>query len=209
MTQKANAGEQVVPFSQISQLIGATSPLLPGEPADAYKAGLQATIAELGATTPLQIYLAEKIFDCLWWIRRYESFKRASIVRAMGGLLKVERLETKISKTTSHITQALLDGNLEDPVVVKAMEQHNYTLEILTQEAMAKRREQLANVDEQIALRIKTLNGLQSSYEALVNRKIHIERLQLQNELLRRDLEAVDVEAIVHDKPTKTSGKQA
>jgi hypothetical protein len=209
MTKKANGGEQVIPFSQISQLIGATSPLLPGEPVDAYKAGLQATIAELGATSPLQIYLAEKIFDCLWWIRRYESFKRASIVRAMGDLLKAERLETKISKTTSHITQALLDGNLEDPVVVKGMEHHNYTLEILTQEAMAKRREQLANVDEQIALRIKTLNGLQTSYESLVNRKIHIERLQLQNELLRRDLEAVDVEAIVHDKPTKTSGKQA
>ncbi len=74
---------------------------------------------------------------------------------------------------------------------------------------MSKRREQLANVDEQIAVRIKTLNGLQSSYEALVNRKIHIERLQLQNQLLRRDLEAVDVEAIVHDKSTKTSGKQA
>ena len=24
------------------------------------------TITELGAVTPLQIYLAEKIFDCLW-----------------------------------------------------------------------------------------------------------------------------------------------
>ncbi len=66
MTKKANEGEQVVPFSQISQLIGATSPLLPSEPVDAYKAGLQVTIVELRATTPLQIYLAEKIFDCLW-----------------------------------------------------------------------------------------------------------------------------------------------
>ena len=74
---------------------------------------------------------------------------------------------------------------------------------------MAARREQLSKVDEQIALRIKTLGGLQSSYETLVNRRIHIERLQFQNELLRRDLEAVDVEAIGHDKPTKTSGKQA
>jgi len=209
MTKKANAGEQVVHFSQISQLIDATSSLLPGEPVDTYKSGLQATIAELGAATPLQIYLAEKIFDCLWWIRRYESFKRASIVRAMGDLLKAERLEPKISKTTSLITQALMDGNFEDPVVVKAMEHNNYTLEILTQVAMAKRREQLLKVDEQIALRVKTLNGLQTSYEALVNRKIHIERLQLQNELLRRDLEAVDVKAIVHDKPTKTSGKPA
>ncbi len=66
MTKKANEGEQVVPFSQISQLIGATSPWLPSEPVDAYKAGLQVTIVELRATTPLQIYLAEKIFDCLW-----------------------------------------------------------------------------------------------------------------------------------------------
>ncbi len=209
MTKKANEGEQVVPFSQISQLIGATSPLLPSEPVDAYKAGLQVTIVELQATTPLQIYLAEKIFDCLWCIRRDESFKRASIVRAMASLLVADRFETKLTKATAHITQTLLDNKLDDPVLVKAMGQYNYTLEILTQEAMAARREQLSKVDEQIALRIKTLNGLQSSYEALVNRKIHIERLQLQNELLRRDLEAVEVEAIVHDKPTKTSGKQA
>ncbi len=209
MTKKANADEQAVPFSQISQLIGATFPLLPGEPVDAYKAGLYATITELGATTPLQIYLAEKIFDCLWWIRRYESFKRASIVRAMMGMLIPNRLETRLSAGTGHITQALLDNKLDDPVLVKAMEQYNYTFEILTQEAMAARREQLSKVDEQIALRIKTLSGLQSSYEALVNRKIHIERLELQNELLRRDLEAVHVEAIVHDKPNKTSGKQA
>lgn len=209
MTKKSDAANQVMPFSQISQLIGATSPVLPGESKSLYQNGLQATITELGAVTPLQIYLAEKIFDCLWWIRRYESYKRASIVRAMGDLLKADRLETKISKTTSHITQAVLDGNMDDPVVVKAMEHHNYTLQILTQEAMSKRREQVSKVDEQIALRIKTLNGLQSSYEALVNRKVHIERLQLQNELLRRDLEAIEVEAVSHDKPTKTSGKPA
>ena len=127
----------------------------------------------------------------------------------MGDLLKADRLETKISKTTSHITQALLDGNMDDPVVVKGMEHHNYTLEILTQEAMSRRREHISKVDEQIALRIKTLNGLQSSYEALVNRKVHVERMQMQNELLRRDLEAVDVQAIDHDKSTKTPGKSA
>ena len=209
MTKKSNSGATVMPVSQISQLVGASSPVLPGESESIYKNGLHATITELGAVTPLQIYLAEKIFDCLWWIRRYESFKRASVVRAMGDMLKADRLETRISKTTSHITQALLDGNLEDPVVVKAMEHHNYTIEILTQEAMSKRREQISKVDEQTALRIKTLNGLQSSYEALVNRKVHIERLQLQNNLLRRDLEAIEVEAVSHDKPTKASGKPA
>ena len=89
------------------------------------------------------------------------------------------------------------------------MEHHNYTLEILTQEATSRRREQISKVVVQIALRIKTLNGLQSSYEALVNRKVHIERLQLQNDLLSRDLEAIEVEAVSNDKPTKTSGKPA
>jgi hypothetical protein len=119
MTKNSNYGETVVPFSQISQLVGASSPLIPGESKSLYQNGLQATITELGAVTPLQIYLAEIFFYCLWWIRRYESFKRASVVRAMGDMLKTDRLETKISKTTSHVTQALLDGNMDDPGVIR------------------------------------------------------------------------------------------
>lgn len=206
MAKKHEPVEQIVPYSQISQLIGASSPVLPGESATLYRDGLQATIVELNASTPLQIYLAEKIFDCLWWIRRYESFKRASIVRAMGDLLKVDRLEIQLSTITSHMTQALMEGNLDDPLVVKAMEHHNFTLEILTQAAILRRREQLSKVDEQIALRVKTLAGLQSSFEALVNRKVHMERLQMQNELLRRDLESVNVQSIFDDKSPKTTG---
>mgnify|MGYP000355457817 CR=1 FL=1 len=45
--------------SAISQLVGA-SPVLPGESESIYQQGLVATVIELGAQTPLQIYLAEK-----------------------------------------------------------------------------------------------------------------------------------------------------
>jgi len=54
----------------ISALLGA-SPVLPGETTELYRRGVIATVQELGAQTPLQIYLAEKIFECLWWMRRY------------------------------------------------------------------------------------------------------------------------------------------
>jgi hypothetical protein len=60
MTKKSTPSDKAVPFSQISQLIGASSPVLPGVSKNLYQNGLQATITELDAATPLQIYLAEK-----------------------------------------------------------------------------------------------------------------------------------------------------
>ena len=60
--------------STISQLVS-VSQVLPGESESIYQQGLVATVKELGAETPLQIYLAEKIYECLWWMRRYENQK--------------------------------------------------------------------------------------------------------------------------------------
>jgi len=74
------------PASQISQIFGPIK-LMPGESEADYRAGLIGTISELGAATHLQIYLAEKIFQCLWWMRRYEVQKQATIVNAMVDLL--------------------------------------------------------------------------------------------------------------------------
>lgn len=60
VTQKS-----VTQNTEISKLLGA-KPVLPGENAQEFAAGLAALIAELDAKTVLQIYLAEKIYDCLW-----------------------------------------------------------------------------------------------------------------------------------------------
>jgi hypothetical protein len=40
---------------------------------------------------------------------------------------------------------------------------------------------------------VKTLLKLQQSYEALVNRSVLQERMKLQNDLLKRDLQAIDL----------------
>ncbi len=80
---------------------------------------------------------------------------------------------------------------------------------------MSNRKDELIKLDQQIALRMKTLMQLQQSYEALVNRSIMQERLKLQNELLKRDLEAIDVQEVKQveskissdDKPKAKSGK--
>ena len=64
-------------------------------------------------------------------------------------------------------------------------------------------------LDEQVALKAKTLAGFQASYEVLVNRKENAERMRLQNALMTRDLGAIDMESadVVTSKPPKTPGK--
>jgi hypothetical protein len=47
-------------------------------------------------------------------------------------------------------------------------------------------------LDQQIALQVKVLVSFQGSYELAFNRKLNIERLMLQNALMRRDLGAID-----------------
>lgn len=182
-------GQQVL--SEISQIAGGAPPLLPGESEQGYLIGRHGAIQELGARTPLQLYLAEKIFDCLWWMRIYETQKRATLVRAMvdhlignvvGG---VRRLE---------ITKAISEGNWAHDDLAQQMQVKGLTPETLMQFAMSQKPSYMVQLDDQIALRAKTMMSLQSSYETLVNRSIHQERLRLQNELLRRDLTSIPAE---------------
>ena len=76
------------------------------------------------------------------------------------------------------------------------IEAAGYTTESLTAKARREVREEIQKLDALIALRVKALGQLQQSYEALVNRSVMQERLKLQNELLKRDLQAIDVKAV-------------
>jgi regulator of replication initiation timing len=69
--------------------------------------------------------------------------------------------------------------------------------------AVESSREEIQKIDQLIALRVKTLGQLQQSYEALVNRSVMQERLRLQNELLKRDLKAIDVPSVELDAGAK------
>ena len=206
-----------VTSSKISKIFGPIR-LLPGESEELYNSGLLGTIKELGATTYLQTYLAEKIFQCMWWMRRYETQKQATIVSTMVDLLT--RHETP--KNQKYALTELLQDNLWDvPEVKKIIEGAGYTSESLLAKAINKERDIIQKNDHLIALRVKTLGQLQQSYEALVHRPILQERLKLQNELLKRDLQAIDVSTVQsleatdgnqqenkgHGKPKAKSGK--
>ena len=185
---------QSQPASQISQIFGPIK-LLPGESEAAYRAGLAGAINELGASTHLQIYLAEKIFQCLWCMRRYELQKQATIVNSMVDLLTTYTTPKSQTHALTHNLQAQL---WNDPEMKQVIEAAGYTTESLTAKAMSEVREEIQKLDALIAPRVKALGQLQQSYEALVNRSVMQERLKLQNELLKRDLQAIDVKAVEH-----------
>ena len=67
-----------------------------------------------------------------------------------------------------------------------------HTIESLKQQALSRESREIRALDEQIALQAKILAGFQASYEVAANRKLNIERMNLQNEMLRRDVEAID-----------------
>jgi hypothetical protein len=178
------------------------SSVLPGESEIEYQQGLIATVQELGAKTPLQIYLAEKIYECLWWIRRYENQKRATIIRNMASALDPNNLQLAISELEAWVMGVLFANGVDDEFH-DLLKEHNLTLDSLSQKVFAESRSTLENLDQMIALKAKTLAGFQASYEVLVNRKINIERMQLQNALMQRDLGAIE-NAVVHDSANKS-----
>lgn len=203
----SNSNSLQVATSTISQLIG-VSQVLPGESESLYQQGLVATVKELGAETPLQIYLAEKIYECLWWMRRYENQKRATLIRSMATILNSNRLGGQVSDLEAWVMDAL-DKNRLDDEFNQLLDEHNLTVQSLNQKALANCKASLEGLDQMIALKSKTLAGFQASYEVLLNRKINIERMQLQNALMQRDLGAIE-NAAVHDqadKPPKATSK--
>jgi hypothetical protein len=174
----------------ISAVIDATA-VLPGESEQQYKTALAQTVQELDATTPLQIYLAEKIFDCLWWMRRYEKQKRAALLHHMVEVLSKESSALQAARGKSSLLTALATNQIT-PLVEQALAAKDLTIDSLTQAAYAKGLSDQRTLDELVALKSRTLAGFQVSYEVLVNRKINHERLELQNALLRSNLNALE-----------------
>lgn len=189
----------------ISEVLG-VEPVLPGEPEHGYREGLQDLIAELDAKSQLQIYLAEKIYECLWWIRRYEDQKRAAIIAEMGvqvsGVMQHMMSAQQIANQM-YLREVLLK-NTVDEMSESIIEAGGFSLASLRQAAMTKRRNELEQFDKQIALQAKVLAGFQASYEVAFNRKRNVERLDLQNALLRRDLQAIEGQ-VVNDEPQTKS----
>lgn len=174
--------------SKISQIVGGSF-ILPGENAQQFHQAYAAALVELGAQTQLQIYLAEQIFHSMWWIRRYELQKRASLISEM---VKILRSLGLAEIAGLDLTELLEAGRWDDPAVLNEIKSKGFTAQSLLQRAGVRQQEELLRLDQSIALKAHTLAQLQKSYEALVNRSVMQERLKLQNDLLKRDLLAID-----------------
>ena len=178
--------------SKISQIVGGNF-ILPGENAQQFHQGYAAALVELGAQTQLQIYLAEQIFHSMWWIRRYELQKRASLISEMVKILRSPGLS---ELPGLDLTELLEAGRWDDPAVRNEIKSKGFTAQSLLQRAGVRQQEELMRLDQSIALKAHTLAQLQKSYEALVNRSVMQERLKLQNDLLKRDLLAIDTPVV-------------
>lgn len=200
--KKSTSKSLQVATASISQLVGA-SQVLPGESEAVYQQGLVATVQELGALTPLQIYLAEKIYECLWWMRRYENQKRSTLIRAMASALEPYRSGNQVTDLEAWIMHALYANRIDDEFN-ELLQEQNHTLQTLNQKALTNCRVHLENLDQMIALKSKTLIGFQASYEVLVNRKVNAERMKLQNALMQRDLSAIE-NRLTDEQPNKPS----
>ena len=148
------------PTSKVTEAAGGTWPILPGESNALYKKGLETTVKELGATTELQIFMAEKIFQCIWWMRRYETQKQSVILEGMVNQLT--SYSTSADKRLA-IRQLIFGQTWDDKVVKQLINEHGHTSASLLEAAMSKRKDELIKLDQQIVLRMKTLMQLQQS----------------------------------------------
>ncbi len=208
MTDNKKSSDKAVQVisSPVTQILGCT-PVLPGESQEVYQQGLVATIQELGASTPLQIYLAEKIYECLWWMRRYENQKRATLIHSMAVILETDKYARGVSDLQAWTMDALY-ANRIDEEFNGLLAEHNLTMETLTQKAMDNSRSVFENLDQMIALNAKTLAGFQASYEVVVNRKVNAERMRLQNALIQRDLGAIENQSNLTEPKNADKGKR-
>lgn len=148
--RSAQNGAALAGGPSISSLLG-PAPVLPGESAKLYRSGVLAAVQELGARTPLQVYLAEKIFECLWWMRRYEHQKHASVASEMAELL--EPGDGPAVKEMRAMAMELIMANEGEDGLLAAMVRRNLSPDSLRQRALYNLRWRLQELDEQLALK--------------------------------------------------------
>jgi len=175
----------------ISDILGSKA-VLPGESIDEYRKARRLIIKELVAKSPMQLYLAERMLDGLWWMRRYEEQKLFVIADAMVDFI-VGRLSGKVTdeKRPEFLHTVLSDAS--SPWLAEILNKKDLTIEFVRDRAIAVKQEQLLELDRLIAMKAKELEGLQRSYEHVTHRKLYSERLALSVEMMRRDVKAIEV----------------
>jgi len=170
----------------LKTLAGATDTVVESESQDEYNQGRLGTIQDLEAKSPLEIYLAEKIFDCVWWLRRLDRMRVTAIRSQM-----VERLDWK--DRTPEVRALIERSDWEHPTLQQALANTMLTAEELLTQGSRYAEHQIQTLDRQAVVRLKMLRDLQRAYEAHKNRPLIRQRFELQNQLLQQHLQEKDI----------------
>jgi hypothetical protein len=128
----------------MSDFTASASPVLPGQSLEQYQTGLQSLIAELQAQTPMQVYLEQKMFDCMWWLRSYDLAKHSAIAEEMISTLKLDADEEE----DWAVVQCLRSLDWNNPLVSEAADQWGHTVQSLHVLATTRSRDKLLNLEQ-------------------------------------------------------------
>lgn len=171
-------------LSSISSIFG--SPVLPGESEQDYLCGLKAVHEELGCETLIQRYLAEKVYECLWWLSRYEQQKRHYILCGMLEVLRGAVTSDHREWFQRKFQRLLVAG--DSSKLDRFLEKYDLTLAGLQSKAMGNKCSLLLQIDQQVALVTKTISGFQSISQRIASMPLIRERLVLSNTVMRIQL---------------------
>jgi hypothetical protein len=167
-------------------LAGGSLPMLPGESQDEYSQGLAELQTELQASTLFETYLVQKMFDCVWWVRRFDRMRASVITDGIYDALSY-------AHQSDEMLRLIQAGQWDAEELEMAARFLNTTVDGLVALATNQNRHRLAKIDQQITDRLKMLKDLQKAYDQHVNRAFVRERMALQNQMLEQQLTAIDV----------------
>ena len=98
----------------------------------------------------------------MWWIRRYENQKRATVIHAMAKALARVRTYDIDDKLLAWVEAAVHANRLDDEFAQLLVDKR-FTIQSLTQRAMASCQGELLNLEGLISNKAKTMAGFQAS----------------------------------------------
>lgn len=177
-------------LSPLARLIGPVE-LLPGESQQAYDSELAALLKDIGTNSPLAVMLTEQLYESLLWARRHGADKARLIVNAMVELLvdyhgwDEVRLALYASLSGSEDEEATA-------LIAQLLEDKGHTIGSLRAAATKRCMDSLKVLDGLIQQQLNSARHLQKSIEALELKPLVMERMCLDIQNLKRDLNAIE-----------------
>lgn len=165
--------------------------VLPGEDRDAFAAGLEEFLVSLDvARSSAAAYLAELVYEQLWWLKRYSDLKQELLRNAMLKFLGEALVEEGI-KLDRPLTPVLFEP-ANEVLLSDIVKQARWSLSALRNQAFLSLESAFAEIDQSTELTLKNLSKLQGNLDLWLARGPKQKLLRLEIERRQRDLAAIE-----------------